>query len=287
MNKRLRGLLAAVWTAAAALPAMAVLPDSGMWSIGSELNGKPGRGIQLDRQNGTTLIVTYFGYRADGSSLFLQGANSIEEGKTFSAELIEYRNGRVLGGGASDGERARSAGFVEITFDSSTSGTITLPEEDEPQRFTRYTFEDFRERLFHTFPVVTGAGATGFPLPSRFTFAADGNGVKITELLATGSSCVYSGTLVTAGGGFRSAGTAACTGESAAITRYRIEGLNVDAYGVLTARLYVGTAAAAASDPTPALRSLTGVCASSRPVFINSNRCSPDELGVTAADWKE
>ncbi|RYE40061.1 MAG: hypothetical protein EOP24_42225 [Hyphomicrobiales bacterium] len=287
MNKRLRGLLVAVLTAASALPAMAVLPDSGMWSIGNELNGKPGRGIQIDRQNGTTLIVTYFGYRADGSSLFLQGAGPIDEGKTFSAELVEYRGGRVLGGGARDGERARSAGFVEITFDSSTSGTITLPEEDEPQRFTRYTFEDFRERLFRFFPVVTGASPTGFPLSSQFTFAADGNGVKITEQFASGGSCVYSGTLIAVGGGFRSAGTAACTGESATVTRYRIEDLSVDSYGVLTARLYVGTGSAVDSDPTPALRLLTGVCASSRPVFVSANRCSPDELGVTAADWKE
>lgn len=285
---RTRQLINAAFVlAAAATPAMAVLPDPGMWSIGAELNGKPGRGIQIDRQNGTTIIVTYFGYRTDGSSMFLQGVGAMEDGKVLSAELLEFRGGRVLGGEARDGERTRSAGFVEITFDSSTTGTITLPEEDAPQRFTRFTYEDFRERLFHTFPVVTGAHAVGFPAPSRFTFAAEGNGVKITEVMSTGSTCVYSGTLVAAGGGFRSAGTAACTGESASVARYRIEDLNVDPFGVLTARLYTGTSAGGSSDPTPFLRTLTGACASSRPVFIGSSRCSAEELGVMPADWKE
>ncbi len=60
MTKFARAALAAMALAVGA-PAFAILPQQGMWSIGSEVNGKPGRGIQLDRQGGDYLILTYFG----------------------------------------------------------------------------------------------------------------------------------------------------------------------------------------------------------------------------------
>ena len=54
------------------------LPDSGLWGFDAEANGQPGRGFQIDQQQGSLMLFTYMGYRADGSPLFLQqGASKL------------------------------------------------------------------------------------------------------------------------------------------------------------------------------------------------------------------
>lgn len=73
-------------------------PLSGMWSFDGELTGKPGRGFQIDSQGSALLIISYFGYRTDGSALFLQAHGPREDNGDFSADLVEYQGGTVLGG---------------------------------------------------------------------------------------------------------------------------------------------------------------------------------------------
>lgn len=281
MKKLARNFLATAFASAACIPAMAVLPDSGMWTIGDELDGKPGRGIQVDRQNGTTLIVTYFGYRVDGTSMFLQASGQLQNGKTFTADLIEYKNGRPLGGNPQSGEVAHVIGPVTIDFLSTTRGTVTLPGE-APQPVSRFQFEDHKARLFHGFRYAAVDSFAALSV-GYISFKQDGDGVVIREQTSVGEVCTYAGNLLRAGGGFRSEGNAVCDGISAAVTGYRIEDLSVDSYGMLSGRMYRSAGETSYSQ----VRSLTGVCSKPGAVFITPVRCRPEELGVSAADWAE
>lgn len=49
--------------------ASAFTPANGLWGINAELNGSPGRGFQIEVEN-ETVVLTYYGYRPDGSSAF-------------------------------------------------------------------------------------------------------------------------------------------------------------------------------------------------------------------------
>ncbi|CAM4010036.1 hypothetical protein [Paracidovorax anthurii] len=116
-------LLAACMLAGAtavAVPALAqtvfippIEPEPGMWAFDGEMNGKPGRSLQIDMQNGRAMIVSYLGYRSDGSAVFLQasGLRAVDS-SSFQGTLEEFRNGPAIGSGGtgSNGERAASTG---------------------------------------------------------------------------------------------------------------------------------------------------------------------------------
>lgn len=285
MSKRLNGLMAAALSAFISTPALAILPDSGMWSIGEELNGKPGRGIQVDRQGGSTLILTYFGYRADGSSLFLQAAGTLKDGRQFDGVLAEYRNGRALGGQARDGELAQEAGPIRIVFDSSTTATITLPGE-APQRLQRFQFEDLRNRLNGKF-VHSNSSEYASLSPGRITIKAGENTLTMTEAPTDSSGgCQYTGDLKPAGDGFHSKGTVRCVwGERINDFAYEAKHLKVDEFGNLSARLYLG------SPQQPGVYNyrqfITGICEHQGAIFLGIPRCYPDALQVDPALQRE
>ncbi|MDH0419966.1 MULTISPECIES: hypothetical protein [Delftia] len=285
MSKRLSGLMAAALAAFISTPALAILPDSGMWSIGEELNGKPGRGIQIDRQGGSTLILTYFGYRADGSSLFLQAAGTLKDGKQFDGVLTEYRNGRALGGQARDGELAQEAGPVRIVFDSSTTATITLPGE-APQRLQRFQFEDLRNRLNFTFSHSSAQGYARLSSPGEITFKVDENTLIAVEKSSTGNTaCEYQGNLKPSGNAFRSEGTAQCFwGATPRTYLYNMEDLKVDEFGALSARFYFRDSIS--PELAPFLRSVVGICKGSI-ANVDVFRCQPSDLKLDPGLWKE
>ncbi|WCM88135.1 hypothetical protein [Acidovorax sp. NCPPB 3576] len=71
------------------------------------LNGQPGLSLQTDTPLGRTMIVSYLGYRANGSALFLQASGVRNANDTaFTATLQEFRNGKSIAGGAGNGELA-------------------------------------------------------------------------------------------------------------------------------------------------------------------------------------
>lgn len=285
-------LAAAMFTMAA--PALAILPQQGMWTIGSEANGKPGRGIQIDQQGGQLLIVTYIGYRTDGSATFMQASGKIESGKNFTGDLTEYKNGRVLGGSVQDGEAAQTVGQVAIQFDTPTSGTITLPGE-APQSFSRYQYENHLARLNNDFTtqiyqylfldrtdvtVSIKAGSNQFYMLERYGYAPNS------------PTCEYTGDLRPAGDAFTSKGTVKCTAPEQGIHRadfYRFNELRVDAHGTLSARIFTwaGGLLLPGDSPIEITRYLNGVCISSGPVFDRTPRCRAEELGITRADQQE
>ena len=103
-------------------------PANGLWRIDAEQNGLPGRGLRINVEN-EIVVLTYYGYRKDGTSLFLLSAGKMA-GNTFSGTLQEYKDGVSLGESTyHSATAATSPGTVTVTFSSGTHGTITLPGE--------------------------------------------------------------------------------------------------------------------------------------------------------------
>lgn len=279
-----RTLVTAAFVASISLPALAVFPDPGMWAIGDEADGKPGRGIQLDRQGGKTLIFTYFGYREDGSATFMQASGQLTGGKTFVGELVEFKNGRALGGPARSGETAKVVGPIAVTFNSTSTGTITLPGEP-PQKFGRFQFENNLEGLQSRRFAAATAGIFAQLVPAEVLLDLQGNTLRMELNRADAlQACTHTGDLIPAGKGFRSQGTVSCAYANGP-TRYRIEDLQVDEYGMLSARLYWGNETTIASQPQ--LFNITGVCQSKGAVFVSPSVCRSAELGLEDVDLVE
>lgn len=272
--------------------AFAILPQQGMWGIGSEVNGKPGRGIQLDRQGGKYIIITYFGYRPDGTSMFLQASGQISDSKLFSGQLTEFKGGRHLGGPARDGEVARVVGPVFIEFDSTTSGTITLPGE-APQRLSRYQYEDHLARINNKFEygVFDRQGKTATKVTGQINASADS--FSMTETYEGGETCQYSGDFRRTGDSFASRGVARCTLMlpilGTKLDRYQIADLKVDEYGMLSGRIYLSTSQDELPNaPYRVQRHMQGVCIPVKPFLPEqSTRCEPGQLGMDYGDvWE-
>ncbi|WP_047218439.1 MULTISPECIES: hypothetical protein [Delftia] len=109
--------------------AHAFMPSNGTWVVTSELNGKPGRGLALDAQNGT-LVMQMYAYEPSGQPSFYMTSGALTNNR-FSAPLMRYTGGRYLGSGPLSGTEDRNMGQVSMRFTSGVSGFITLPGEQE------------------------------------------------------------------------------------------------------------------------------------------------------------
>ncbi|WP_199136501.1 hypothetical protein [Delftia sp. ASV31] len=109
--------------------AHAFMPSNGTWVVTSELNGKPGRGLALDAQNGT-LVMQMYAYEPSGQPSFYMTSGALTNNR-FSAPLMRYTGGRYLGSGPLSGTEDRNMGQVSMRFTSGVSGFITLPGERE------------------------------------------------------------------------------------------------------------------------------------------------------------
>lgn len=284
MNKSSRSALLAAIVSIASTSAFAALPQSGLWAFNAESNGKPGRGIQIDRQSGSRIVISYFGYRADGSALFLQaGGNIADDGKTFSSDLSEYKNGRAVGGEARSGELAKVIGTVKIEFDTATSARITLPGETQ-QTISRISFNEHRNRLNNQFATtMVNLTDSGYSTSSSLqTFKLNGDQVEF-DLRIYGSTtpCAFKGVLTASGESFESTGLFSCTFSSdKAQGYYKLENVTVDALGVLSGTLYTGQK----QDYQGAeVRKLFGICSTSSDAHIlgvpgAGSRCAPEQL---------
>ncbi|XAH25502.1 hypothetical protein AAFF27_10005 [Xylophilus sp. GW821-FHT01B05] len=255
----------------AALP---VQPSPGVWGFDAELNGKPGRGFQLDKQGGDLLVLSYFGYRADGSAVFLQ-ASGVQVGNGFEGDLVEYQGGTALGGSQRDAELAGSAGKVAILFDSPTVGSITLPGE-QPQRISRLQYENLAGRFNNSFSLAFSAP----PSPGQPTFETQTlrisarNGeftMSQTPLGQATPVCQYTGTYVPVGDGIESRGTYSCANSTRGA--YRTQDFKVNAWGFLTGLVFQRPEGGVESAPA----FYAGVCLG---VAITgfSSRCAPEEI---------
>ena len=216
-----------------ALPALAFTPQSGIWVIDAELTGKPGRGMQIEVQDGV-LVFTYFGYKANGSPTFYLGSGPLAN-NSFQATLSEYGNGTAVGGVFTDAAEIGSPGTVSLAFTSSTKGTMTLPGEPE-KSISRGTFSDMSRLINRTFAGQT-YGINSFVSDSTLFKFQVGNGVMKLERVAlfTGT-CSFDGTYTTAGATLNAVGTYQCSDFSNGA--FQATGISVDDNGLYTATFY-------------------------------------------------
>lgn len=256
-------------------------PEPGMWAFDNELSGKPGRSLQIDMQNGRAMIVSYLGYRSDGSAVFLQASGlRAPDSSAFAGTLQEFRNGPSIGTGgeASNGEQAASLGPIQLTFDSSTTGTVTLPG-DAPRRISRYHYEEYPIRFNNRFAVYGGFDPfVGDVLPATLTVTANEGVFRMQIATLNNSTCQLTGAYRLAGGGLESDGTATCSGNitGSANGSYRLERFTVSRTGMVTGRMYIDGYARI---------DFAGACLGSRdPVFavVTGGRksCSSTDLGL-------
>jgi hypothetical protein len=109
-----------------ALPG-SIVPQTGLWAVSAEVNGRPGRGFAIELNHGI-LSLTLFGYETAGESGFWQATGALNGG-SFSGNLNYYNNGTYLGGSARSATLAGVAGTVTIQFADGANGTIKLPGE--------------------------------------------------------------------------------------------------------------------------------------------------------------
>jgi hypothetical protein len=136
MTRRMRTLLLLLaWLVVPT--AWAVTPEAGEWVIDSELDGRPGRGFQIDVQD-RTLVVLFMGYAGDGSATWYLVAGAMA-GDTFTGSLDQFAGGTAFGRSLVSAHAIGSAGNVTLTFTDATHGQITLPGE-APKAVSRLSF---------------------------------------------------------------------------------------------------------------------------------------------------
>lgn len=136
MKQLLHWLAALALSLAATLPAHAFQPESGLWVVSEEVDGKPGRGFNLDVQ-GDTLVLSFYGYLQNGAAQWYLASGPVQNNQ-FNGSLEKYEGGKALGSGQRQSARGTgSAGMARIAFKTADTGTITLPGEPEKaiQRF--------------------------------------------------------------------------------------------------------------------------------------------------------
>lgn len=104
-----------------------VVPLDGLWSVDVESTGQSGRGFQIEQHAGI-VVLTYYGYGADGNSLWALSAGTMD-GSGFIADMNRYQGGTPLGGSFVPATPSGSAGTVAVNFTSPTTGTIAFPGE--------------------------------------------------------------------------------------------------------------------------------------------------------------
>lgn len=123
----------------------AIDPQGGNWIITAELNGKPGRGMGIDVQNGKFVMQVY-NYTTAGAPTFHIAIGTMDGNKVV-APLMSYQEGRYFGSGPLDGKEAGNAGNVQVIFTSRTTGTIQFPGETA-KAMQRFDYEGTPAEMF-------------------------------------------------------------------------------------------------------------------------------------------
>ena len=106
-----------------------ISPQTGTWAIDEEINGKPGRGFQIEVQN-DILVLYFYGYEKTGESTYWLAAGKLASGSNeLTADLGAYEGGMAFGDPIKDAVYLGSKGSVTIRFNTVASGEICLPDE--------------------------------------------------------------------------------------------------------------------------------------------------------------
>ncbi|WP_143226651.1 hypothetical protein [Acidovorax sp. 1608163] len=265
-------LLAASAALLAPITAQALQPDSGMWAVNGEVTGKPGRGLQIDAQGGRNLIVTYFGYREDGSSMFLQASGPRQDDGTFTAELVEFQGGKALGAPARDGQVRKVVGNIAIAFDSATTASVTFPGE-APARMTRFQYEDHTARFNREgrYAISYALATFGSLMPATVNFKLENGNFYMSRYNGDLETCEYSGRYQPAGRGIKAEGTFACKQASSSSSgTFWTEEMEVDEQLSYKAVIWKQTQG---SSINPSAEYHYGLCQAPF-VFVTPSRCT-------------
>jgi hypothetical protein len=174
------GIMACAMSASA----WAFMPANGLWQIDSEsTTGALGRGITLEVEN-EVVVFTYYGYRADGSSLFYVATGSIAN-NSFTGDLLNVQGGTSLGGEYKPGTLAASPGKVSLSFSSGKHGSMTLPGEATKaiSKFS-YGYASGPDGLLGTWLLTSTMSssslATRKVLNTKLQATTNGNGIVVT-----------------------------------------------------------------------------------------------------------
>lgn len=188
--------------AAVCMSAHAFTPLPGTWVIDQELNGKPGRGLAIDVQNGTVVMQVY-AYDQNGQATFYMGSGEIQGDFLALVPLKQYQGGRYLGSGDRSATESASVGHALLSFDSATKGTIMLPgEKSVPMSRFQFGYAAGKpESLLGTW-VLTGVGKTAAydhvewaPLTQIGEATSSGSGIVWTKDLSIGCEQKISGSM--------------------------------------------------------------------------------------------
>jgi len=179
--------------------AWAFMPAGGLWAVDEENTGQPGRGFQIEVEN-EIIVLTYYGYRADGSSVFYLAAGPIV-GNSFSGALTEFQGGKVLGTTGQPASAVGSAGTVYATFTSGQHGTITFPGES-PKAISKLAFgyannpEGLMGTYLFAYIGLTAVFTDYYTLSNYIgTSTSTGNGIVSNSSITFGCEYQVSGTL--------------------------------------------------------------------------------------------
>jgi hypothetical protein len=131
-NEQPKGISKYIWGSTPTIPSP---PSDGLWSLDEGNPGDSGRGFQLELED-NVMVFTYYGYNADGKAQWYLAAGTFADG-SFSGPMWRYEGGTYLGGPYHAATPIESVGTVSITFSSSTTGTITLPNE-QPKSISKF-----------------------------------------------------------------------------------------------------------------------------------------------------
>jgi len=85
---------------------------------------------------GQTLVVTIYGYAADGRGAFYQAAGALS-GQSLDAPIEEFQGGTTFGGAWQSAAPADSPGQIHLHFFDVIHGVVTFPGES-PKNITAF-----------------------------------------------------------------------------------------------------------------------------------------------------
>jgi len=111
------------------------VPEPGTWIVSSELNGKPGRGMALDWQNGV-IVMQVYNYEENGDPSFHLGVGKVSDNPSsgtgtmdVTTRLKRYAGGRYFGSDGMSGHEDADVGEVQMVFLSPLKGRVKFPGE--------------------------------------------------------------------------------------------------------------------------------------------------------------
>lgn len=105
-------------------PRASFQPETGWWYS----PGESGRGFALEIQNGVMFLAGYM-YEGGGRPIWFSSANQMSSPSLYQGNWVLYANGQTLYGAYRPPVVANSnVGPLQIQFQTTTSGTLTLPD---------------------------------------------------------------------------------------------------------------------------------------------------------------